>query len=42
HIDPATALSDGPNAWPIEQLLPLLEDLLAIDQVSKQSRSFSI
>jgi 2-dehydro-3-deoxyphosphooctonate aldolase (KDO 8-P synthase) len=42
HIDPAAALSDGPNAWPIEQLLPLLEDLLAIDQVSKQSRSFSI
>ena len=42
HIDPAAALSDGPNAWPIEHLLPLLEDLLAIDQVSKQSRAFSI
>ena len=42
HIDPAAALSDGPNAWPIEHLLPLLEDLLAIDQVSKLSRAFSI
>lgn len=42
HIDPAAALSDGPNAWPLEQLQPLLEDLLAIDRVSKQSRSFGV
>jgi 2-dehydro-3-deoxyphosphooctonate aldolase (KDO 8-P synthase) len=26
HPDPARALSDGPNAWP----LPLMKDLLAI------------
>jgi len=42
HIDPASALSDGPNAWPLDQLQPLLEDLLKIDRVSKQTHSFDV
>lgn len=42
HIDPASALSDGPNAWPLDQLQPLLEDLLKIDQASKQTHSFDV
>jgi len=40
HVDPSAALSDGPNAWPLDQLQPLLEDLLRIDLVSKQTHSF--
>ena len=37
HPDPAKAYSDGPNAWPLDQLEPLLEKLLAIDAIVKQS-----
>lgn len=36
HPDPDQALSDGPNAWPLDQLPGLLEDLVAIDQVVKR------
>ncbi|HCK76624.1 MAG TPA: 3-deoxy-8-phosphooctulonate synthase, partial [Gammaproteobacteria bacterium] len=42
HIDPSSALSDGPNAWPLDQLQPLLEDLLKIDRVSKEAHSFNV
>ena len=35
HPDPDQALSDGPNAWPLDQLEPLLRQLLAIDAVVK-------
>jgi 2-dehydro-3-deoxyphosphooctonate aldolase (KDO 8-P synthase) len=35
HPDPDNALSDGPNAWPLDALEPLLERLLAIDDVVK-------
>ncbi|MEG3178421.1 3-deoxy-8-phosphooctulonate synthase [Sphingomonas sp. RB3P16] len=35
HPDPDQALSDGPNSWPLDQLEPLLERLLAIDAVVK-------
>ena len=35
HPDPDTALSDGPNAWPLGQLENLLEDFKAIDFVVK-------
>ncbi|MDG2376185.1 MAG: 3-deoxy-8-phosphooctulonate synthase [Woeseiaceae bacterium] len=35
HADPETALSDGPNAWPLERMRVLLETLLSIDQVVK-------
>ena len=37
HIDPSTALSDGPNAWPLDRLQPLLEDLLRIHEAARQS-----
>ena len=35
HPDPANALSDGPNAWPLARVADLLESLLEIDQVVK-------
>jgi 2-dehydro-3-deoxyphosphooctonate aldolase (KDO 8-P synthase) len=35
HPDPDQALSDGPNAWPLDRLEPLLERLVAIDRVVK-------
>ena len=31
HPDPARALSDGPNAWPLDRLEPLLAELQALD-----------
>lgn len=36
HPDPANAMSDGPNAWPLGLMQPLLETLKAIDQLVKQ------
>ncbi len=36
HPDPATALSDGPNAWPLGQMKDLLESLVSIDAGVKQ------
>lgn len=35
HPDPANALSDGPNAWPLGQLQPLLETLIRLDGTVK-------
>ncbi|WP_426265221.1 3-deoxy-8-phosphooctulonate synthase [Sphingomonas sp. PWP1-2] len=35
HPDPDQALSDGPNSWPLDQLEPLLERLVAIDALVK-------
>jgi 2-dehydro-3-deoxyphosphooctonate aldolase (KDO 8-P synthase) len=35
HPDPAKALSDGPNAWPLDRMASLLETLRAIDQTVK-------
>jgi 2-dehydro-3-deoxyphosphooctonate aldolase (KDO 8-P synthase) len=35
HPDPAKALSDGPNAWPLNQLQPLLETLIRLDGTVK-------
>jgi 2-dehydro-3-deoxyphosphooctonate aldolase (KDO 8-P synthase) len=35
HPDPAKALSDGPNAWPLQRMASLLETLVAIDRVVK-------
>ena len=40
HIDPDSALSDGPNAWPLHQLRPLIEDLLALDRASRDCHRF--
>jgi 2-dehydro-3-deoxyphosphooctonate aldolase (KDO 8-P synthase) len=36
HPDPAKALSDGPNAWPLDRMESLLETLVAIDSAVKQ------
>ena len=36
HPDPAQALSDGPNSWPLDRLPALLDALLALDAVVKQ------
>ena len=40
HPDPAKALSDGPNAVPLDRMKELLESLLAIDMVIKSTGSF--
>lgn len=39
HPDPETALSDGPNAWPLDKMFSLLETLQAID-VSVKKEEF--
>ena len=36
HPDPSKALSDGPNAWPLDQMRALLETLVAIDDTVKK------
>lgn len=36
HPDPEKALSDGPNAWPLDKMKSLLETLVAIDATVKQ------
>jgi 2-dehydro-3-deoxyphosphooctonate aldolase (KDO 8-P synthase) len=36
HPDPSKALSDGPNAWPLDKMAALLETLVAIDATVKQ------
>ena len=35
HPDPARALSDGPNAWPLDRIEPLLQTLKALDAAAK-------
>ncbi len=35
HPDPARALSDGPNSWPLDRMAELLEQLKALDAVAK-------
>ena len=36
HPDPAKALSDGPNAWPLGRMRELLETLKDIDALVKR------
>jgi len=36
HPNPDKALSDGPNAWPLQKMKALLESLMEIDKVVKQ------
>jgi 2-dehydro-3-deoxyphosphooctonate aldolase (KDO 8-P synthase) len=36
HPDPAKALSDGPNAWPLARMRELLETLKEIDTLVKR------
>ena len=40
HPDPQRALSDGPNAWPLDRMQELLETVVELDRVVK-SRSFA-
>lgn len=37
HPNPEQALSDGPNAWPLKLMEPLLKTLLEIDRTVKQN-----
>ena len=37
HPDPAKAMSDGPNAVPLQHMKALLETLLALDRVTKKN-----
>ena len=37
HPDPAKALSDGPNAWPLDKMAQLLEVLMTLDQAVKKA-----
>jgi 2-dehydro-3-deoxyphosphooctonate aldolase (KDO 8-P synthase) len=36
HPDPARALSDGPNAWPLRHMEGLLATLRELDELAKQ------
>ena len=36
HPDPARALSDGPNAWPLDRMEPLLATLVELDRAVKR------
>jgi 2-dehydro-3-deoxyphosphooctonate aldolase (KDO 8-P synthase) len=36
HPNPAVAMSDGPNAWPLHMMKPLLTTLVEIDRLVKQ------
>jgi 2-dehydro-3-deoxyphosphooctonate aldolase (KDO 8-P synthase) len=38
HPDPSKALSDGPNAVPLKHMKALLEQLVALDRVTKSQR----
>ncbi|MBJ6982721.1 3-deoxy-8-phosphooctulonate synthase [Luteimonas sp. MC1572] len=37
HPDPAKALSDGPNAWPLDRMRALLETMCELDAVTKRA-----
>ena len=37
HPDPSKALSDGPNAWPLDKMRALLETMLELDAVTKRA-----
>ena len=37
HPDPAKALSDGPNAWPLDKMEALLGTMLELDRVTKNN-----
>ena len=41
HPNPDKALSDGPNSWPLDKMRPLLETLMALDQVTKAQLNHS-
>jgi 2-dehydro-3-deoxyphosphooctonate aldolase (KDO 8-P synthase) len=37
HPNPDAALSDGPNAWPLDRMHDLLETLIELDRVTKST-----
>ena len=37
HPDPDNAMSDGPNAWPLDRLPDLLAELMAVDAIVKRT-----
>src|ERR1700760_2016803 len=37
HPNPAKALSDGPNAWPLDRMAPLLTTLVELDKAVKKT-----
>src|SRR5437867_7066940 len=37
HPDPANALSDGPNAWPLDRMRELLTTLVELDATVKKA-----
>ena len=41
HPDPARAMSDGPNAWPLPQMAALLEQLVELDALVKRKAMFA-
>lgn len=38
HPDPDKALSDGPNAWPLDRIESLLKTLIAVDNIVKSNQ----
>ena len=42
HPDPERALSDGPNAWPLQKMHNLLSTLKAIDDTVKARNAFAL
>jgi 2-dehydro-3-deoxyphosphooctonate aldolase (KDO 8-P synthase) len=38
HPDPDRALSDGPNAWPLDRMESLLKTLIAVDNIVKSGQ----
>ena len=36
HPNPAKALSDGPNSWPLDKIEPLLSQLKELDALAKK------
>ena len=36
HPNPAQALSDGPNAWPLDRMKGLLQSLKSLDELVKR------
>lgn len=41
HPEPARALSDGPNSWPLDEMRELLVTLKALDEVAKRAPAAS-
>ena len=37
HPNPEKALSDGPNSWPLHEMMPLLQSLVNIDKTVKEN-----